>query len=75
MKVATIGLDIAKQVFQVHGTDRNGRQVLRRKLRRSELVRFFSELEPCLVGIEASGSAHGWTRVTVRLMAPQFVKP
>lgn len=81
MKVATIGLDIAKQVFQVHGADKMGRRVLRRKLKRSELVRFFSELPPCVVGIEASGSAHYWARVlgslghTVRLMAPQFVKP
>jgi transposase len=77
----TIGLDIAKQVFQVHGADRTGRGVLRRKLRRNEMVRFFSELPPCLIGIEASGSAHHWARVlgrlghTVRLMAPQFVKP
>jgi transposase len=81
MKVATIGLDIAKQVFQVHGADEAGRAVLRRKLRRNEVARFFSTLEPCLVGIEASGSAHYWARVlgrlghTVRLMAPQFVKP
>ena len=80
-KVTTIGLDIAKQVFQVHGADRTGRAVVRRKLRRDEVVRFFSEVEPCLVGIEASGSAHYWARVlsrfghTVRLMAPQFVKP
>jgi transposase len=81
MKVTTIGLDIAKQVFQVHGADKAGRTVLRRKLRRSEVARFFSEQPPCLVGIEASGSAHYWARVlgglghTVRLMAPQFVKP
>jgi transposase len=81
MKVTTIGLDIAKQVFQVHGADKAGRMVLRRKLRRSEVARFFSEQPPCLVGIEASGSAHYWARVlgglghTVRLMAPQFVKP
>lgn len=80
-QATTIGLDIAKQVFQVHGTDRSGRAVLRRKLRRNEIVRFFSEQPPCLVGIEASGSAHHWARVltglghTVRLMAPQFVKP
>lgn len=80
-KATTIGLDIAKQVFQVHGVDKAGRGVLRRKLRRSEVVRFFSELSPCLVGIEASGSAHYWARVlgslghSVRLMAPQFVKP
>jgi transposase len=79
--IATIGLDIAKQVFQVHGADRTGRGVLRRKLRRSEVIRFFSEMPPCLIGIEASGSAHHWARVlgslghTVRLMAPQFVKP
>ena len=62
-KATTIGLDIAKQVFQVHGVDKAGRGVLRRKLRRSEVVRFFSELSPCLVGIEASGSAHYWARV------------
>lgn len=79
--VATIGLDIAKQVFQVHGADKSGRPVLRRKLRRGEIVRFFSEIPSCLIGIEASGSAHYWARTlgslghTVRLMAPQFVKP
>jgi transposase len=53
--VATIGLDIAKQVFQVHGADRSGRTVLKRKLRRGEVARFFSEIPPCLIGIEASG--------------------
>lgn len=79
--VATIGLDIAKQVFQVHGADKAGRAVLRRKLRRTEVVRFFTELERCVVGIQASGSAHHCARVlsglggTVQLMAPQFVKP
>lgn len=79
--VATMGLDIAKQVFQVHRADKAGRAILRRKLRRNEVVRFFSEHEQCIVGIEASGSAHCWARVlsrfghTVRLMAPQFVKP
>jgi transposase len=81
MKVATVGLDIAKQVFQAHGADRGGKAVLRRKLRRSEVGKFFASLEPCLVGIEASGSAHYWARIlsgaghTVKLMAPQFVKP
>ncbi|MGC1361328.1 MAG: IS110 family transposase [Silvibacterium sp.] len=76
-----MGLDIAKQVFQVHGADKSARAVLRRKLRRSEMPGFFSEQPPCLVGIEASGSAHYWARIlsglghTVRLMAPQFVKP
>ena len=78
--VVTIGLDIAKQVFQVHGADEAGRTVLRRKARRNEVGHFFSELEPCVMGIEASGSAHYWARVlggfghTVRLMAPQFFK-
>jgi len=81
MKVATIGLDIAKQVFQAHGADKSGKTVFRRKLRRGEVGQFFAELEPCVVGIEASGSAHYWARVlgsaghTVKLMAPQFVKP
>lgn len=81
VKATTIGLDIAKQVFQVHGADKAGKAVLRRKLRRSDVAKFFAELAPCLVGIEASGSAHYWARVigehghTVRLMAPQFVKP
>jgi transposase len=79
--VAAVGLDIAKQVFQVHAADKAGRAVVRRKLKRNEVERFFAELEPCVVGIEASGSAHHWARVlsglghTVRLMAPQFVKP
>jgi transposase len=62
MKVATIGLDIAKQVFQVHGTDKNGKLVLRRKLRRNEVGRFFAGLEPCLIGVEANGSSHYWAR-------------
>jgi transposase len=80
MKVATIGLDIAKQIFQVHGADKSGKTVLRRKLRRSEVGKFFGTIEPCLVGIEAGGSSHYWARVLsaaghkVRLMAPQFVK-
>jgi hypothetical protein len=80
-KATTIGLDIAKQAFQVHATDGSGRAVLRRKLRRNEVIRFFSEQPPCLVGIEARSSAPDWARVlsglghTVRLMAPQFVKP
>lgn len=79
--VTTIGLNIAKQVFHVHGADKAGKALLRRKLRRGEVAQFFSKLSPCLVGIEAIGSAHYWSRVigpfghTVRLMALQFVKP
>jgi transposase len=81
MKIAIVGLDIAKHVFQLHGTDATGKAVLRRKLRRAEVVPFFANLPPCVVGIEACGGAHYWARRlnaaghTVRLMAPQFVKP
>ena len=81
MKVTTSGIDVAKSVFQVHGVDKHGRVVLRRQLRRSQLVLFLSKLEPCLIGMEACASSHYWARKlmalghTVRLMAPQFVMP
>ena len=76
-----IGLDLAKNVFQVHGVDETGQPVLKRKLRRSEVLRLFASLEPALVGIEACHTAHYWGREiaalghAVRLMPPQFVKP
>ena len=60
MQVTTIGLDIAKNVFQVHGIDNEGRVVLRRKVRRDQLVALFRSLEPCLVGMEACATAHHW---------------
>jgi transposase len=81
MKVTTIGLDLAKSVFQVHGVDERGRVVLRKKLKRAQVAEFFARLPACRVGMEACGSAHFWGRKltglghTVRLMAPQFVKP
>ncbi len=81
MKITTIGLDLAKHVFQVHGVDSRGKPVLRKQLKRSQMLPFFANLEPCLVGMEACGGAHYWARKlealghTVRLMAPQFVKP
>lgn len=81
MKIATVGLDIAKQVFQVHAADVEGRVVLRRRLRRNQVVSFFADLPPCVVGMEACCGSHYWFRRiisfghTVRLMAPQFVKP
>lgn len=81
MKISRIGIDLAKNVFQVHGVDRNGKAVVRRQLRRQQMKMYFAGLEPCLVGMEACGSAHYWARElgtlghTVRLMAPQFVKP
>lgn len=81
MKITTIGLDLAKNVFQVHGVDEQGKAVLRKQLRRNQVAAFFANLPPCLVGMEACGSAHHWARKieqlghTVKLMAPQFVKP
>lgn len=81
MKITTSGIDVAKSVFQVHGVDERGEVVLRRQIRRSQLVLFFSKLEPCLIGMEACASSHYWARKlsalghTVRMMAPQFVKP
>ena len=81
MPVATIGLDLAKNVFQVHGVDADGQVVLRRKLRRSEVLRFFEALPACLVGMEACATAHHWARAlsalghAVRLMPPAYVKP
>lgn len=80
-KVSTIGLDLAKQVFQVHGADATGRAVLRKQVRRGELLRFFGSLESCVVAMEACGSAHYWGREIgrlgheVRLIAPAYVKP
>lgn len=81
MEIATIGLDLAKNVFQVHGVNERGKAVLRKQLRRDQVAPFFANLPPCLIGIEACASAHHWARKlqamghTVRLMAPQFVKP
>ena len=81
MQVTTTGLDLAKNVFQVHGVNEHGKVVLRKQLRRDQVAAFFGNLPPCLVGMEACASAHHWARKlqalghTVRLMAPQFVKP
>jgi len=79
--VTTIGLDIAKSVFQVHGVDAEGNVVIRRQLKRRYVLAFFQKLPPCLVGIEACASSHHWSRElqalghTVRLMPPAYVKP
>jgi transposase len=81
MEITTIGLDIAKRVFQAHGVDAAGRAELRRKLGRSEVLDFFRTLPPCVVGIEACGSAHHWAREIralgheVRLVPAAYVKP
>jgi transposase len=80
MQVTTIGLDIAKTVFQVHGVDRRGRAVLRKRLMRAKVLTFFANLPRCLIGLEAGGGAHHWARELtrlghdVRLMPPQYVK-
>jgi transposase len=79
--VTTIGFDIAKSVFQVHGVDAGGEVVIRRQLKRRHVLAFFQKLPPCLVGIEACASSHYWSRElqalghTVRLMPPAYVKP
>lgn len=81
MKITTIGIDLAKNVFQVHGVDEHGKAVFNKPFKREQMAAFFVNLPPCLIGMEACGSAHHWARklqgmgYTVRLMAPQFVKP
>ncbi|EQD66539.1 transposase IS116/IS110/IS902 family protein [mine drainage metagenome] len=81
MKITTVGIDLAKNVFQLHGVDRHGKTVLRKQIKRDQMAVFFANLPTCLIGMEACGSAHHWARKlqgmghTVRLMAPQFVKP
>ena len=81
MKITTVGLDLAKSVFQAHGVDERGKTAVKKQLKRSQVAEFFVNLPPCLIGMEACGSAHHWARKlesfghTVRLMAPQFVKP
>src|SRR5215831_1781632 len=79
-EVSTIGLDIAKSVFQVHGVDGTGAMVMRKRVGRSKVLELFAGLSPCLVGIEACPSAHYWSRElqalghTVKLMPPSYVK-
>jgi transposase len=80
MEITTVGLDLAKHVFQVHGVNGAGEVVVRRTLRRTQMLRFFERLTPCLVGIEACGTSHYWAREIkklghdVRLMPPAYVK-
>jgi transposase len=79
-EITTIGVGLAKSVFQLHGVDRNGQPVLRRQLRLSEMLEFFQKLTGCLIGMEACSSAHYWARELakfgheVRLMQPSCVK-
>jgi transposase len=81
MDITTLGIDLAKNVFQLHGIDSAGKVLLKKKLSRTKLVEFIANLPPCLIGIEACGGAHYWARKfqalghTVKMMSPQFVKP
>ena len=80
-EIITVGLDLAKNVFQVHGADGAGRAVLRKKIRRAQVLEFFSQLPSCIVAMEACGGAHFWGRTigalghTVKLIPPAYVKP
>lgn len=81
MHITTVGIDVAKTVFQLHGADARGRAVFSRRVTRSQLVHAVASLPPCVIGMEACGSAHHWGRVfeqlghTVKLMPPKYVKP
>ena len=81
MQITTIGIDLAKTVFQVHAVDADGKMVVRKRLRRAEVLSFFAGLEPCLIGMEACATSHYWARElakfghTVKLMPPAYVKP
>ena len=80
MNITTIGLDLAKSVFQAHGVDEGGQTVLVKKLHRKQMLPFFSKLSPCLIGVEACATAHHWTRMLIamgheiRIMPPSYVK-
>lgn len=80
-EISTVGLDLAKNVFHIHGIDATGREIIRRQLRRGEVLKFFASLPPCLVGMEACATAHHWAREivklghNVKLMPPAYVKP
>jgi transposase len=80
MEITTIGLDLAKHVFQVHGVDEAGHVAVKRRLRRAQVIAYFASLPPCLIGMEACATAHFWARELrglgheVRLMPPQYVK-
>jgi len=81
MQVTTIGLDLAKNVFQAHGVDASGKVTVCKTLRRRQVIAFFAKLSPCVVGLEACGTSHYWARELsglgheVKLMPPAYVKP
>src|SRR5262245_23786733 len=79
--IKVLGIDLAKNVFQLHGTNAKGKCVLRKRISREKLAEFVAQINPCIIGLEACMSAHYWARVfqtmghTVKMMSPQFVKP
>ena len=79
--IKVLGIDLAKNVFQLYGTNAKGKCILRKRLSREKLVEFVAQINPCIISIEACMSAHYWARVfqkighTVKMMSPQFVKP
>ena len=81
MQITTLGIDLAKTVFQLHGVDARGHAVLTRRVKRSQLLEVVASLPPCVIGMEACASAHHWGRAfeqlghTVKLMSPKYVKP
>src|SRR3954470_15986135 len=81
MKITTIGIDLAKSVFSIHGVDQHGKCALKRQVRREQLLEMMARLEPCLIGMEACSGAHHFARERrklghdTRIMAPQFVQP
>src|SRR6266550_2281049 len=81
MQITTIGVDLAKTAFQLHAVDANGATVVRKRLRRAEVLSFFAGFEPCVIGMEACATSHYWARElakfghTVKLMPPAYVKP
>ncbi|MCL4473908.1 MAG: IS110 family transposase [Actinobacteria bacterium] len=81
MEVTTVGLDLAKNIFQLHAVDRRGKTILKKRLTRNKVLPFFTNMAPCLIGMEATGSAHHWARELgklgheIKLIGPQFVKP
>jgi transposase len=81
MQITTLGIDVAKHVFQLHGVDTHGNVVLTKRLSRAKVLAFIAQLPPCLIGMEASGGTHDWAREfttlghTVKLMSPQLVRP
>ncbi len=81
MNVKTIGIDLAKEVFQIHGVDEHGNRLFNKQFKRAKILSFFANIPPCLIGMEACASAHFWAGKlismghNIKLMAPQFVKP